>query len=96
MKKYIPLIILAGLFLSGCASVSSSGAQRVGQDEYTITARAGGMVLSGSENSGQARTKAISDANAFCAALGGYADVHRENIQRGEYATVIIHFRCKQ
>ena len=96
MTKYAPSIILAGLFFSGCASVSSSGAQRVGHDEYTITTRAGGFVISGSENSGQARTKAISDANTFCAARDGYADVYGEDIQRGAYATVIIHFRCKQ
>lgn len=79
--------------LAACSSVNSSGAQRIGENEYTVTASSTGI----GEQSVQARTRALEDANSFCSKFnGGYAEVYNEELKKGEYASAIIYFRCKK
>ena len=96
MEIYVKLILIF-IFaaISGCAAVTSSGIQRIGEDTYTVSAQMSAMVLGGTENSGLTRAKAISEANAYCVSQDSkYAEVTEENITRGESATVIINFKC--
>lgn len=56
-----------------------------------------GLKVNGEENSAKTRTKALSDANAFCASQGGsYAAVTKEDIARNETATAVIYFKCEK
>lgn len=91
-------IFLAAVALTvgGCAA-TSSGIQRVGENTYTVSTQMSPFVLSGTENSGITRAKAIDDANAFCISKGKeYAEITDEMISRGESATTIIYFRCPE
>ena len=95
--RHIKLVIVICLAISGCATVASSGVQRIGQDMYTVTTSMNGLKLAGEENSAKTRTKALSDANAFCANQGGsYAAVTKEDIVRNETATAVIYFKCEK
>lgn len=95
--KGAKLITVICLSISGCATVTSSGVQRIGQDIYTVTTSMSGIKISGEENSAKTRTKALSDANAFCVSHGAsYAAVAKEDIARNETATAVIYFKCEK
>lgn len=92
MRALLGIVFL----VSGCVA-TSSGIQRVGENRFTVSAQMSPFVLSGTENSGITRAKAIDDANAYCISRGAeYAEVTDERISRGESATTIIYFHCSQ
>lgn len=93
--KHITLMAATILMVTSCATVKSSGVQRIGQDRYTVTVSNEGLKLAGTDNSAKTRTKAINDANAFCQSKGeSYADIYQQDIVRNETATAILYFRC--
>jgi len=89
-------LVAVFLLIGGCAA-TSSGVQRVGENRFTISTQMTPFVLSGTENSGITRAKAIDDANAYCISHGAkYAEITDERISRGESATTIIYFHCSK
>jgi len=96
MKNLIAIITIF-MLVGGCATVTSSGVQRMGENIYTITVSMDGLKLAGSENSSKTRTKALKDANNYCSTKsGGYANILKEEISKSETATAILYFNCKQ
>ncbi len=95
--RNIILITTISLLIGGCATATSSGAQRIGENLYTITASMDGVTFASEENSAKTRTKALKEASDFCSSKGGgYANVVKEEVSKGSTATAIVYFNCKQ
>jgi uncharacterized protein YxeA len=94
MKRVLTGICILTL-ITGCAVVTYSGVESMGNGIYKISTRMKGIKVNGQENSGITSREAISSAKEYCANKGSRSlKVLDQSVEIGGKATAFVYFRC--